>query len=188
MIDEKIILSNDAILEILHKYGDIVIKTAYMFLKDRLLADDVYQEVFLKVICKYPGFDDPIQEKAWVIKITTNMCKDYVKTAWFRHVSLKDNPKEVIDSKSQSINLDSSQFKMQPEVACIANEDSSYIYKVVSDLPFKYKEIIILYYYHEFNTPQISKLLGKAESNIRNRLWRARKIIEKSLSKSGFVY
>ena len=182
MSNDRIVLSDDKMMSFINEYENIIYKIAYMHLKDKNQTEDVFQEVFLKAFCKYRNFDDKNKEKAWLLRITKNVCIDYKRAAWFRYVNLN---LDFDDLEEKGVHLSSNE---QVETNYIIKEEKNFIYKKVMSLPRKFKEIILLYYYNELDTPQISRLIGTSESNVRNRLCRARKKLEKELVRSGMIY
>ncbi|HCM12115.1 MAG TPA: hypothetical protein DHW85_02920, partial [Lachnospiraceae bacterium] len=71
---------------LIRQYGNDVLRTAYMYVKDSHTAEDIFQEVFIKVNQKLSTFEGNSSIKTWIIRITINTCKDYLKSAWNRRV------------------------------------------------------------------------------------------------------
>ena len=69
-------------------YGNAVLRMCFLYLKDSHLAEDASQETFLKVYRNYAQFDGTAGEKTWVMRIAINVCKDYLRSAWNRRVSV----------------------------------------------------------------------------------------------------
>lgn len=148
-------------------YGDDVLRTSFMYLNDRHKAEDAFQEVFLKVFRKRRAFKGKSSEKTWIISITINVCKDMLRSSWLKRVLLTDKPD---DGKSEDI-----------ESAAIENDDKKMLYREVTSLPPQFKDVVILYYYHGFPTPEIAEAIGVAEGTVRSRLARAREILKDRL-------
>ena len=72
---------------LMRQYGTLVMRQAYFYLKDRHKAEDVCQEVFLRMYKKQPQLPDEQSEKAYLLRVTINLCKDVLKSAWHRKVS-----------------------------------------------------------------------------------------------------
>ncbi len=149
-------------------YGNDVLRTAYMFLKDYHKAEDAFQEVFIKVFHKYGSFKGESSEKTWIIKITINTCKDILRSAWLRRVNLTDT----------IVNEDSNPGV---ESRIIKSEENRLLFHEVISLKPAYKEVVILYYYQDYDTLQISKILNIPEGTVRSRLYRAREILKTKL-------
>lgn len=153
-------------------YGNDVLRTAYMFLKDYHKAEDAFQEVFIKVFHKYEGFKGESSEKTWIIKITINTCKDILRSSWLKRVHLTD----AIANEDSSSGFESEIIK---------SEENKLLFNEVISLKPAYKEVVILYYYQDYDTLQISKILNIAEGTVRSRLYRAREILKTKLEVRG---
>ena len=78
----------DTVVErLIEQYGQEVYKIAYFYMKETQLAEDVFQEVFYKVIKNYHKFNHQSSEKTWLIRITINTCKDMLRTSWIKRVT-----------------------------------------------------------------------------------------------------
>lgn len=162
---------DEKIEQLMNDYGNDVLKIAFLYLKDKYLAEDVFQEVFVKVYKNYNKFKNSSSEKTWIMSITMNTCRDMLRLSWFKKVrmlkdigdaSLKDTY-EYVDEEIER--------KMQYEE----------LLKEVLSLPLKYREIIILYYYEELSTKDISEALKIPEGTVRSRLFRGRTILKSNI-------
>lgn len=150
------------------RYGNMVFRLALVKMKQKETADDIFQEVFIKLIKLRNRLDSCEHEKAWMIKTTLNCCKDMWKSAWVRRIVY-----EQLDSTCEDSNM-------------IEKDDG--IYTLVLKLPDKYRVIVHLYYYEEFSIKEISEMLKMNGNTISTRLKRARDILKKELVKGGFNY
>jgi RNA polymerase sigma-70 factor (ECF subfamily) len=164
----KICIDNE-IERIMDSYGDIVLKTCYLYLKDIQRAEDAFQEVFLKIYKKYGSFKGQSSEKTWIMSITINVCKDILRSSWLKRVLLMEN-------LSEERNHDAVDDK------AIKGIEEELVFNEVVSLPSNLKDVVVLYYYQEFTTIEISKILGIAEGTVRSRLHRARELLKKKLS------
>ncbi len=156
------------IQRLMDTYGDDVLRTSYMYLKNLQNAEDAFQEVFIKVFNKLEGFKGESSEKTWIIRITINVCKDMLRSSWLKRVILTDKLKD----KSVNIGIENRIIKI---------EENKILFEAVMSLSYRFKEVIILYYYHNFNTAEISKILNVAEGTVRSRLHRGREILRAKL-------
>lgn len=159
---------DEEIERLMNLYGNDVLRTSYMYLKDRQRAEDAFQEVFLKVYKKYSSFQGKSSEKTWIISITINVCRDILRSSWLKRVFLTDN----ISIEKNNKDTDTAAIKLV--------EDRVLFDEVISLQPAM-KEVVILYYYQEFDTREISNILGIAEGTVRSRLHRAREILRNKL-------
>ena len=158
----------EEIKRLMDVYGNDVLRIAYLYLKDKYLAEDAYQEVFIKVYKNFNKFRGDSSEKTWIMSITMNTCKDMLRISWFKKVLMFKDVEDDLSLKSYE-NVDDS------IISKVQNEE---LLKEVMNLPSKYKELLILYYYEELSTVDISKILKIPEGTIRSRLFRAREMLK----------
>jgi RNA polymerase sigma-70 factor (ECF subfamily) len=149
-------------------YGQDVLRVSYMYLKDRQRAEDAFQEVFLKIYQKYESFRKQSSEKTWIIRIAINVCKDYLRSSWIRRVLFIDK----VTAEEATPGIDSEVIRL---------DENNYLFSQILSLPHIFKEVIILYYYQEFDTIEISKILNIAEGTVRSRLHRARELLKSNI-------
>lgn len=166
-LDKKQILANE-MSRMMDMYGNDVMRTSYMYLKDKQKAEDAFQEVFIKVLKKYETFEGKSNEKTWIIKITINVCKDMLRSSWLKRVLLTD--KISLQSKDTDI-----------ESKVIKNDENQLLFYEVLSLPTVFKDVIILYYYQGYGTAEISGILNIAEGTVRSRLHRARELLKRKI-------
>lgn len=142
------------------KYADTVFRICILHLKNKSDAEDIFQEVFLKFALNDKKFENANHEKAWIIRVTINACKDLIKS-FFR---------------SRTISID--------ELISVADEekeDLSYVLEVVLKLPAKYRDAIYLHYYEGYSALEIGEILGKNENTVYSILSRGRSMLKESL-------
>lgn len=141
-------------------------------MKETQLAEDVFQEVFYKVIKNYHKFNHQSSEKTWLIRITINTCKDMLRTSWIKRVTtfgvLQDSENEY--EKPYDIEK---------------KETNKELYELIQRLPQKYKEILLLFYYKDLTYEEISEILQIPEGTVRSRLSRAREKLKKMMNERG---
>jgi RNA polymerase sigma-70 factor (ECF subfamily) len=126
-------------------------------------AEDITQEVFIKLLEKRPDFKNGTHEKSWLIRVAINLSKDKLKSSYFKNTtSLED---DFVDT---------------------TQEDTDVIQAVLS-LPVKYRSIVFLYYYENYSISEISNILNIKESTVGSQLSRGRKLL-KSILKEDFEY
>ena len=146
-------------------YSDQILKTCCLYLSDQHQAEDVLQDTWIKA-WKYMGdFERKAvtNEKAWLFRIAVNTCKDYRRTAWFRHVDRKQTLEEL-----------------PPSLVAVQPEDRT-LTLAVMDLPDKYKEIVLLYFYQGFTMQETADALGQSVSTVHRRLEQAEALLKDAL-------
>ena len=132
-------------------YGDMVYRLAYAQTRSRHDADDIFQEVFLQTVRKRPVFDSVEHEKAWLLRVAGNLCKNRLKYNSLRQTD-----------------------ELREELIAEQREDLSFIWDAVQALPVQYREVIHLFYREGYSTREISQILGRKEATIRSDLSRGR--------------
>ena len=140
-------------------YKEMLYNISYTYLKNSFDSEDLIQEVFLKYL-KYDGnFESLDNEKYWLIRVTINSCKSFLTTAWKKNTILSSE--EIERKKDQGI-------------------DTTY-FLAISNLPNKYKEVIVLYYYENFKIEEIAQILKASQSAIKKRLQRAKEKLKEEI-------
>jgi len=167
-ITEKEQHITDELKRIMDSYGNTVLRTAYLYLKDYHKAEDAFQEVFIRVFRKYGSFKGESSIKTWITRITINVCNDMLRSPWFKRVMVAD------DIGSHGAASDTESIVMK-------KAEDKLLFDEVASLQPAYKDVIILYYYHELDTAEISRVLNIAEGTVRSRLHRARELLRQKL-------
>lgn len=159
--------------EIMLQHGRDVVNLAYSYVKDRMQAEDIAQDAFIKAYTHIDQFESRSSLKTWLYRITVNCAKDYLRSSMFRRLLPTAEP--LLSEKS-------THYVSTEDKALTAMEKQE-IWQAVFQLPIKYREIIILYYREELATSDISTILSEKEATIRTRLKRARNLLEKKLER-----
>ena len=145
---------------LLDRYGDMILRLAFSCMKNMPDAEDVLQDVFLKLLEKTPVFESDEHRKAWLIRVTVNICRSRLRSPWRRHKELEEADASVEENRWLE-----------------GNE----VLEAVMALPEKYREVIHLFYYEDYSVGQIAVLLGKKEATVRSLMFRARTILKDKL-------
>lgn len=156
------IYSRDEMEVILKKYGDMVYRMAYVEVKKPEVADDIYQEVWIKLIRQKAHIEPEEHLKAWLLRTTINTCKDYWKSAWMQKISLQEDESkaDIVDDRIQEF---------------------GYITECVHSLPEKYRTVIHLYYYEGYSQKEIASLLSVKENTVASWMKRAKERLKSML-------
>lgn len=156
---------DDEIKNIIETYGNLLYRTAYMFLGNPHDVQDVLQEVLIKYMEKAPVFHEKEHEKAWLLKITSNLCKDYLRfNRRHTYVHLEDLENLPVTSSQREI-----------------------IREIIS-LPAKWKTVLLLHYIEGYSVKETAKITGLTESNVKKRLQRGRDALKKQLTECEGLY
>ncbi len=150
--------TDETVVHALKVYGNPILRLSYSYLRNLSDAEDVLQDTLLSLMRNKPVFSSPEHEKAWLMRVAINLCKNKLKSSWLKTVEIPEN--------------------LQAET--IADEESA-VLEAVHNLPVKYREVIHLFYYEGYSTFDISSLLKKKESTVRSLLHRSREMLKKAL-------
>lgn len=142
------------------QYADTVRRICVVNLKNEADADDIFQNVFLKYAQYEADFSNEEHKKAWIIKVTENACKDFLKSFFYKNRISIDEIKEIAAAASPS----------HPEVM-----------EAVLQLPESYRNAIYLYYYEGYSAVEIAQILKKNVNTIYTTLDRAKKQLKERL-------
>ena len=141
-------------------------RLCYFYLHDRVLAEDAVQETFLKVYRFLKDFRGEANERTYLTRIAINTCKDMLRTGWLRHMDRWVTPEELPARQETD--------PYHREVAA-----------AVMNLPWKLREVTLLYYYQGMTMPEIAEILHISQPAVTGRLKRAREHLKKELKGDG---
>ena len=137
-----------------------VYRLCYSYLASPQDAEDATQAVFMKLVGKPRAFEDEEHEKAWLLVVAANHCKDVLKSA--QRTRAAELPPDVVDSRAHAAG-------------------TSDVLRAVLDLPPLYKDCVYLHYYEGYKTDEIARMTDTPPSTIRNRLRDARALLKTAL-------
>ena len=150
--------------DLYQKYADDVLRVSYFYLGDRQKAEDVCQDVFVRLITNAPELTEG-HEKAWLLKVALNRCRDLWRGAWVKRVVLGSPVFELVPAPDETERKDDEEVMM----------------KAIYELPASFREVILLHYYQGYNISEISEMMDLPEGTISSRLSRGRKKLESIL-------
>ena len=143
---------------IINLYGDLLYRTGIMILGNSQDVQDVLQEVMLKVLQKMPEFHDSEHEKAWLLRVTINLCKDMLRFR-FRH---------------QYIQID------ELEIEAVDTDDRQLLQEIIQ-LPPRWRIVLLLHYVEGYSLKEIADILSVSENAVKKRMQRAKVELKKKL-------
>ena len=126
--------------ELYEKYANDVLRLSYFYLGDREKAEDVTQDVFVRLMTRAPSIQAG-SEKAWLMKVAVNRCRDIWRGAWLKRVTLGTPAFELIPA---------------PDATDDAL-DKAIVMDAVHALPAIFKEPVLLHYYQGFGIAEIAE-------------------------------
>lgn len=140
-------------------YSDTIRRICMIHLKNSADTEDIFQTVFLKYALSHEDFESDEHEKAWLIRVAINACKDLLKSFWKHTVALD----EIIEQPSQ------------------ISPDHKEVLEAVLSLPTRYRDVVYLHYYEDYTAPEIAQILHKNVNTVYTLLTRSKQMLQKKL-------
>ncbi|WNN76269.1 RNA polymerase sigma factor [Lysinibacillus capsici] len=160
---QQLVWSNELDIErIVDKYGNMLFRMCLVILCNENDAEDVVQDTFITYLTKSPPFNDSEHEKAWLITIATNRCKNMRRYNIIRkHMDIND-------------------------LQLYCKDDENYgLIEHLMRLPNKHKIVLLLYYVESYKVDEIAKILGITTSAVKKRLQLGRELIREKYRKEN---
>lgn len=150
----------DRIEAVVHTYGNLLFRICLVMLGNESDAEDAIQETIITYLQKAPEFGTSEHEKAWLITVATNKCRDLLR---FRQRHPQVDLAEV--------------GELSP------NAESCGMLEALMALPEKFRTVLTFYYVEEYSVSQIANIIGKTPSAVKMRLQKGRKLLEEKYRK-----
>lgn len=160
MAEEK---AQRMLAEWMETYGTALLRMCAVYLHDTDLAQDAVQDTFVKAYRHMDSFRGEASGKTWLIRIAIHTCRDYQRSAWFRHID-RSKPVDTL-----------------PEQMSAAAFPDDTVIAEVSRLPRKYREVILLRYYQCMRIHEAAETLGISESAVKQRQKKASDMLRAKL-------
>lgn len=181
LIEEVQSGSQSAFRRLFDIYSDKVYRTSFYILRDKQYAEDVVQEVFLKVyksihkLSKVETFD------VWLYRITVNTCSSYFS-------KIKKMPLKDPQADADLLNLVDDNSLYNPGEQILQKDLKNKLLACINSLPAKHRTVLILFYYNDMNINQIASILGCTVGTIKSRLFYSKKKLKQILDKENINY
>lgn len=145
---------------IIKSYLDAVYRVALVGCKNNSDAEDVVQNTFIKLWERKESFKDEEHLRRWLIRVAVNECRSLQRTPWKRKLLyIEDMTNEPIFSLPER----------------------SELFYAVMELDAKYRQVVLLYYFEDYNVREIAEIMKLSETAIQTRLLRARNKLKEVL-------
>ncbi|MBO5209690.1 MAG: sigma-70 family RNA polymerase sigma factor [Lachnospiraceae bacterium] len=148
-------------------YYSLIYRIAFMQMKRHADAEDIAQEVFVRLLKHQPTFENEKHEKAWFIRTTVNICKDIIKSKWH--------------STTVSMDVIPEQEKSYFHLPYVKEDDTLW---AVMELPEKYRDCLYFFYYEDYSIKEIAQILEMPENTVKTNLKRGREALKEVLEKA----
>lgn len=152
---------------LIQQYQNLIYSVCYKLTGDYFDAQDLAQETFLSAY-KNLAYFDGANERAWLCKIATNKCLDYLK-----HTGRRQIPTEDLYFLSVSGSAST------PEQEVLEQAVRDELYRCCNQLSPPYREVAISYFYHEMEISEIVSVTGKNIKTLQTQIYRAKAMLKK---------
>ncbi|MCM3140936.1 RNA polymerase sigma factor [Brevibacillus sp. MER 51] len=162
----------ERILHLCETYYEAVYRFLYHFVGNRCDAEDITQEVFIRVLEALPRYDGRVQIKTWIFSIAKHVAIDQYRRKKFRRIlsTIWFNDIPATDGL--------------PEVVFLEKERDQQLRNVILKLPQKYRMVIILRSMEACSVKETAEILGVSEAKVKVDYHRALKLIQKKISEA----
>jgi len=157
--------SRERFNEIYNRHAKTVYRVCFTLMKNPSDTDDAVSETFVRLIQTNPTLENPEHEKAWLIRVAGNVCKDMLRHSSRRNLDLQD---------------------FSEHLSTGGEFETDDVMQAVLSLPDKYKTAVYLFYFEGYSCPEIAKITGKPQPTVRYHLQVARKILKQKLGDEFF--
>ena len=166
MSEKRMGETKERLEQIFRDYYQLIYRVAFSQVKNHADAEDITQEVFLKIIRHDMRYQSMEHERAWIVRVTVNLCRDLLKSKWHRtSVSMED----VSEAQRGSC-----------ENFTEIQDDMMW---AVLQLPEKYRNCLYLFYYEDYSIKEIAQSLEMPENTVKTNLKRGRQALKVFLEK-----
>lgn len=167
------IAQNEYLIHLMEEYQNLVFSVCFRMTKDKASAEDLTQETFLSAYLKLKDFDRT-NEKAWLCRIASNKCIDYLRSPG-RRVELLESYEHVMSDKKV--------FVQSPEEIFIQEDIREQLHGACEQLKPPYDIVAKQYFYEEKSSEEIAQLQSKNVKTIQTQIYRARSMLKKYFKK-----
>ena len=163
---------NNAFNEVYKRYSKRVLYFMYKMLNnDEEKAQDLLQDLFLKIVEQPSRFDVSRRLKPWIFAIAANLCKSSYRNVKNNHIHIDDMEIEDFNNSDQTIvsNMDFASFRSQLKIE-------------LNKLSTDHKEVFILRYHEKFSVKEIAATVGCSEGTVKSRIHYSIKKMANNLS------
>lgn len=145
---------------VVERYGTMLFRVCLVTLGNHADAEDAVQETLLKYLCKAPTFRDGEHEKAWLIRVAVNRCRDFLRAQKRRETYEREGFRATGNGGEDGL-----------------------ILEALYSLPEKFKTVLFLHYVEEYKVSEIAEMLSLTQSAVKMRLQKGRRLLEEAYRK-----
>ena len=169
LVERLKVKEESALIELMHLYGDYLLRTALLLLKDQQTAEEAVQDTFITAFDKITQLVDSDKIKNWLTSILVNRCRTQMRKRSWKNIILT---LDLTERFHKDINFSG------PEEHLLKLIENQHLADAIQELHYKYREVIIMYYFNEMKISDISSYLKVNENTIKSRLTRGRFLLK----------
>ncbi|WP_341321208.1 sigma-70 family RNA polymerase sigma factor [Solibacillus sp. FSL H8-0523] len=150
-------------------HGEELLRLAYTYVKNKEAAEDIVQDVLLKAFEQHDQFRGEASYRTYLYRMTINRSTDYLRSWSYKNTILTEKFQKLIKGTKSA----------EQEVLVLSENRT--LGEAVLNLPVKYREVIILYYYKELKIDEIAEMLSCSDNTVKTRLRRGREKLKQTL-------
>ncbi len=160
---------------LLQKYRTPLVNFLYRMVRDRASAEDLAQEVFLRVYRARKDYVASAKFTTWLFRIATNLALNAVRDGRYHQleISLDQRVSTGDANEIEAPMLDVADRKPGIEQQLVDRDRVATIRQAINKLPEKQRAAVLLHKYHELDYDEIARILGCSESALKSLLFRA---------------
>ena len=143
-------------------HGEELLRLAYTYVKNNEAAEDIVQDVLLKAFEQHDQFRGEASYRTYLYRMTINRSTDYLRSWSYKNTILTEKIQKLFKGTKSA----------EQEVLVLSENRA--LGEAVLNLPVKYREVIILYYYKELKIDEIADMLSCSDNTVKTRLKRGR--------------
>lgn len=159
--------------ELYEKYHQDVFQFLFYMVKNREQAEDLVQEVYIRVIKSYSKFEGKSSEKTWIFSIARNVAIDSFR----KQKNWKQRITEKFDWSTQQVKND----QPIPEEVAIQKEEIQFMYQCLRKCTFDQSTVLVMRYLHDLSISETAEVLNWTESKVKTTQHRALKVLKKHM-------
>jgi RNA polymerase sigma-70 factor, ECF subfamily len=159
--------------ELYEKYHQDVFQFLFYMVRNREQAEDLMQEVYIRVLKSYQHFEGKSSEKTWLFSIARNVAIDSFR----KQKGWKQRIIEKFDWTQQQVK---DEYPIPEEIA-LQREEIQLMYKGLESCTVDQKMVIIMRYIQELSITETAEALGWTESKVKTTQHRALKVLKKNM-------
>lgn len=156
-LEKRMKKDKEEIRRVMEQYGNTIYRMSCFMLQNEQDAQDILQETLIRYMQKAPSFSSQKVEKAWLLRVADNLCKDMLR----------------FQKRNRCINLEA--------IGDLADAEEEHLAEQIFALPEKYKQVIFLHYYEGYAVSEMAEILKISPGAVKKRMERGRQKLKNIL-------